>query len=256
MKTITRLGLVSMIALLVPVASRGEEPKAGQQAKTFETQITVKFDYLLHLPAAYGKDAAKKWPVIVFLHGAGERGMDLNLVKVHGPPKLLEKGTELAVKDFIVISPQCPPEQWWQPHEVNALLDGVLKDLEHADTDRLYLTGLSMGGFGTWEIAARSPRRFAAIAPICGGGNPRFARRLKDMPIWAFHGDKDEAVPVSASIEMVDAVKEAGGTNVKLTRYPEAGHDSWTETYNNPELYAWFLEHKRRDEKPREDAAR
>ena len=119
-----------------------------------------------------------------------------------------------------------------------------MKDLKHADPDRVYLTGLSMGGFGTWEIAAQNPRRFAAIVPICGGGNARFARALRNMPIWAFHGDKDEAVPVSASVEMVEAVRKAGGTDVKLTRYPEAGHDSWTVTYDNPELYTWLLAHE------------
>jgi predicted peptidase len=247
MKSFARLMSSVLVgsALLVPPA-RGAEPATtgGQQAKTFETVIPVKLDYLLYVPADYGKDPAKKWPVILFLHGAGERGTDVSKVKLHGPPKLVEKEAASPAKDFIVISPQCPPEQRWRPHEVMALLDGVMKDHPQADADRVYLTGLSMGGFGTWEIAAQHGRRFAAVAPICGGGNPRFARSLRNMPVWAFHGDKDEAVPVSASIEMVDAVTKAGGTDVKLTRYPELTHDSWTVTYDNPELYAWFLAHK------------
>jgi predicted peptidase len=236
-------------ALILVPAARGEEPKAGgQQAKTFETVIPVKLEYLLYVPPDYGKDAAKRWPVILFLHGAGERGTEIERVKKHGPPKLVDGSGASPAKDFVVISPQCPPEGRWRPHEVMALLDGVMKDLKHADPDRVYLTGLSMGGFGTWEIAAQNPRRFAAIVPICGGGNARFARALRNTPIWAFHGDKDEAVPVSASVDMVEAVKKAGGSDVKLTRYPELAHDSWTVTYDNPELYAWMLAHKRAED--------
>ena len=231
--------------LLATTMTHADDAKPAQQAKRFEIMVPVKLDYLLYLPPDYGKDPANKTPVILFLHGAGERGTDVNQVKRHGPPKLLEKGTDLAVKDFVVISPQCPPDRWWQVHEVLALLDGVLKDLPHADLDRVYLTGLSMGGFGTWEVATREPERFAAIAPICGGGNPRTARRLKDMPTWAFHGDKDDVVPLSASVEMVEAVKKAGNETIEFTRYPDAKHDSWTATYDNPELYAWFLRHRR-----------
>ena len=112
------------------------------------------------------------------------------------------------------------------------------------DPDRVYLTGLSLGGFGTWETATQHPERFAAIAPICGGGRPFMARRLKNLPAWVFHGEKDPVVPIKRSEEMVEALKAAGG-DVKFTRYPEAQHDSWTETYNNPQLYEWFLQHKR-----------
>ena len=101
-----------------------------------------------------------------------------------------------------------------------------------------------MGGFGTWALAAAHPERFAAIAPICGGGDPKQAERLKDLPIWVFHGAKDPTVPLARSEEMVKALKEAGG-EPKFTVYPDAGHDSWTETYDNPELYEWFLAHKR-----------
>ncbi len=183
--------------------------------------------------------------MILFLHGAGERGTDVSKVKTHGPPKLLKDGkTDLPLKDFIVISPQCALGRWWQPYEVLALLDHMLKELKHADAGRVYLTGISMGGFGTWEIATIASDRFAAIAPICGGGNPLLAPSLRKMPTWAFHGDKDKLVPVERSIEMVEALKKAGN-DARLTRYPDAGHDSWTESYNNPELYEWFLQHTR-----------
>jgi hypothetical protein len=110
----------------------------------------------------------------------------------------------------------------------------------------MYLTGLSMGGFGTWEYAVNYPDRFAAIAPICGGGNPERAWAIRNLPIWVFHGAKDQAVPIKQSEDMVNALKKVGN-DVKFTVYPEAGHDSWTETYNNPALYEWFLKHKRKE---------
>lgn len=215
----------------------------GQSAQTMRKQVEITLNYLLYLPADHGEAQAKKYPLILFLHGSGERGGDLNLVKKHGPPKLLDSKTDLPLKDFIVVSPQCPANRQWQPHELVALLDEVSQKYS-VDPDRVYLTGLSMGGFGTWETASRYPDRFAAIAPICGGGDPRRVRPLRDMPIWVFHGDKDPTVPVQRSVEMVQALKQAGN-EAKFTRYPGAGHDSWTETYNNPELYQWFLQHKR-----------
>jgi predicted peptidase len=112
------------------------------------------------------------------------------------------------------------------------------------DKKRIYLTGLSMGGYGTWALAAAYPERFAAIAPICGGGSRIMSLRLKDMPIWVFHGAKDKVVSIEESEEMVKAIRNRGG-NVKFTIYPDAGHDSWTESYNNQELYDWFLEHSK-----------
>jgi predicted peptidase len=112
------------------------------------------------------------------------------------------------------------------------------------DKDRIYVSGLSMGGFGTWSLAAYTPDRFAAIAPICGGGEPFRTRRLTGLPVWVFHGAKDKAVPLERSQEMVDALKKRGGS-VKLTIYPEAGHDSWSETYDNPDFYEWLLQQRR-----------
>ncbi len=126
---------------------------------------------------------------------------------------------------------------------LNDLLDKIIAE-DRVDADRVYLTGLSMGGYGTWDWAIQSPDRFAAIAPICGGGNPDKVRAIRSMPVWVFHGAKDPTVPIAESEKMVKALKKAG-SNVKFTVYPEAGHDSWTETYNNPELYKWFLSHKR-----------
>lgn len=171
------------------------------------------------------------------MHGAGERGTDLDLVTRHGPPKLIKQGQKFL---FIMVAPQCPKDRWWDVEELDAWLDALLKQLP-VDEKRIYLTGLSMGGFGTWAWAINRPDRFAALAPICGGGNPLEAYKLKDIPIWVFHGAKDPVVPIKRSEEMVEAVKQAGG-NVKFTVYPEAGHDAWTETYNNPQFYEWLLQ--------------
>ena len=115
----------------------------------------------------------------------------------------------------------------------------------NVDQGRVYCTGLSMGGFGTWELAITYPQLFAAIVPICGGGSPYIAARIRHIPTWVFHGGRDNVVPLYESQRMVDALKRAGA-NVQLTVYPEAGHDSWTETYNNPDLYTWLLSHRRR----------
>ena len=209
-----------------------------------KSEKTVTTKYLLFLPAgcpAEKTEGAKRWPTILFLHGAGERGDDLARVKVHGPPKIVETKRDFS---FIVVSPQCPSGTWWRTDVMSALLDEIEAKYS-VDADRLYVTGLSMGGFGTWDLGAKTPQRFAALAPICGGGRVETAPKLVNIPIWAFHGGKDNIVPMRKSEEMVKAIEAAGGTKAKLTVYPEAGHDSWTKTYDDPELYKWFLSHTR-----------
>jgi len=197
------------------------------------------YNYLLFTPANYDKQ--EKWPLIVFLHGAGERGDGLDLVKKHGPPKIVEGKPDFG---FIVVSPQVPSNSRWDAEKVGQIIDQVSESLK-VDADRIYLTGLSMGGFGTWNTAAKYPDRFAAIVPICGGGDPEAADKIKSIPCWVFHGAKDTAVSLRQSEEMVDALKKAGG-EPKFTVYPDAGHDSWTESYNNPELYKWLLAQQRK----------
>jgi predicted peptidase len=228
-------------------AVRGADPPAesGKQVPTtFDGTVHVTFKYLLYLPADY--DKRDKWPLVLFLHGAGERGDDLNAIKRHGPPKLIEHGKQFP---FIVVSPQCPKDHWWNNELVglNALLDDVVSKYK-VDQDRVYLTGISMGGFGTWALAAYTPQRFAAIIPICGGGEPLLARAIRHIPVWAFHGAKDPIVPVKRSQDLVDALVHSHG-DAKLTIYPDALHDSWTATYENPAIYEWLLAHKR-PEKP------
>ncbi len=212
-------------------------------------QKEVEASYLLHLPEEYECDHSRKWPVIMFLHGAGERGDNIDKVKVHGPPKIVKNGEKLP---FIVIAPQCPSKQIWDNDTLITLLDHVLKE-HRADPNRVYLTGLSMGGFGTFNLGLSYPDRFAAIAPICGGGDwikiyaakGAKPKALETLGVWVFHGEKDGVVLPEQSRSMVEGLKKYGCKDVKFTTYPDAGHDSWTTTYNNPELYEWFLSHSR-----------
>jgi len=250
----TNQALAAMVAALVLLSpmKKAQAQAGAQTPQAMEARLTrdVSLKYLLYLPETYGADAAKKWPLLLFLHGAGERGANLSKVAVHGPPKLIKQGTNFP---FIVISPQCPAGERWDDEALLALLDHAAAKFA-TDTNRVYLTGLSMGGFGSWSLAARCPERFAAVAPICGGGNTidvllasrTRASALKSLGLWAFHGAKDPVVPLAESERMLAAFKRAGCTDAQLTVYPEAGHDSWTEAYNDPRLYAWFLQHSRR----------
>ncbi|MEM8679021.1 MAG: dienelactone hydrolase family protein [Planctomycetota bacterium] len=226
--------------LASPLAMSAEEPARRQSAQRLVARPTVEMDYLLYLPRDY--DRQPSWPLLLFLHGAGERGEDLSRVKIHGPPKLIEQGRDFP---FVIVSPQCAEGQAWQPPELHALLDDVIAKT-NIDLDRVYVTGLSMGGFGTWDLACSRPQRFAAIAPICGGGRDWWVGELKTLPVWAFHGSQDTVVPPERSQELVDRLR-AMGSDPKLTLYPDAAHDSWTVTYDNPELYEWFLSHSRKD---------
>jgi len=202
-----------------------------------EIKLTLSANYLLYLPKNYD-DSKAEFPLVLFLHVAGERGIDIEKVKVHGLPRLINEGKDFP---FIVVSPQCPNNMFWNSDLLAALLDEIEANYR-VDKNRIYLTGLSMGGHGTWSLAIAQPNRFAAIAPICGWSNPTMACTLKHIPIWVFHGAKDMVVPLSASEQMVEKLKSCNAY-VKFTIYPEANHDSWTETYNNDELYSWFLQY-------------
>ena len=180
---------------------------------------------------------------IVFLHGASDRGDDINKVVNRGPHKFIEKNK----LPFIILSPQCEHGEYWETDKVMHLIDLAIE--QHAiDTNRIYLTGLSMGGFGTWQIASHHPDRFAAIVPICGGGTPHMAFKLRNTPVWVFHGSKDTIIPILKSEEMVRSLKLEGNDAI-FTVYPDTGHDAWTETYNKDELYNWFLKHELNSEK-------
>ncbi len=232
-----------------PAAS--SDPRSMQMPKHFKAQKTqtLELNYLLFLPKGYEAAGSKRWPLILFLHGAGERGTDIWKVATHGPPKHIATHPEFP---FIVVSPQCPEGQIWSNDVLLALLEEVTRSYA-VDPARIYLTGLSMGGYGTWNLGLAYPDKFAAIVPICGGGelitillsSGEKSHALKTLGVWAFHGGKDPVVPVEESQRMINLLKRFGVGDTKLTIYPEAGHDSWSETYNNPELYDWLLKHQR-----------
>lgn len=181
------------------------------------------------------------WPLVLFLHGGGEGGDDIEKVKKHGLPKLIQNGNSFP---FFVVSPQNPSEsQFWNDQQLIRLVDEIVAS-HPIDESRIYLTGLSRGAFGAWRLAVQNPDRFAAIVPISGGGPLPYIKRLKNVPIWAFHGAKDGVIPYQESQRLVDELKRVGG-KVKFTLYPDAAHDAWTETYQNPQLYEWLLQQKK-----------
>ncbi|MEA4884879.1 MAG: alpha/beta hydrolase-fold protein [Clostridia bacterium] len=210
-----------------------------QSAMRLEKEIVrkISLDCLLYVPQSY--DRAKAWPLVVFLHGSGEKGNDLDLVKVHGIPRVAEHDPDLP---FLAVSPQCPHNSCWDAllTELYELVCTV-KGEYSVDANRVYLTGLSMGGHGTWLFALEHPREFAAIVPICGWlDNLEDVCKLKGIPTWAFHGAMDPVVPLRESERVVDALKGCGG-DVRFTVLPKAEHDSWTAAYDDPALYSWML---------------
>jgi predicted peptidase len=204
----------------------------------FRLSKTFRLNYHLHVPEQAKRSPQEKWPAILFLHGLGESGDEPSAVLREGLPPFAAQHPDFP---FIVIAPQCPWNTWWP--ELADWLDELLRRCGSTlpiDHQRLYLTGLSMGGFGSWYLGSLWPQRFAAVVPICGGGLvfhgfPARVQRLKETPVWAFHGAKDDVVPLAESQRLVEALRECGG-KVQCTVYPDAAHDSWTETYNNPEL--------------------
>jgi predicted peptidase len=253
MRMIRTAVLISVAALVASPALGADEPAAGKMIKVFPQQAEL-LPYWLYLPKEYdgNKD---KYPVLVFLHGLGERGNDLDRVLAHGSDKLIARGKHFP---FIMIAPQCPNEGnlrdrnakafWWKAgsiDQVKNIVDHEKERLGRVDDDRVYITGLSMGGFGTYHIVSRHPKTFAAAAPICGHGNGWPDKKaVAHIPFWAFHGEQDGVVKLADQQKTVDDLK-AAGAKVKFTVYPGVGHNSWTQTYANPELYEWLLAQKR-----------
>lgn len=229
--------MISLLIFLLYVNNVSGQLKIIHQKKKVSTQ---KIPYLLYLPEGYSKDSSAKFPLILFLHGIGESGSDLqNLIK-QSLPKAIEEGLKIP---FIVASPQCKMFHWWNTESLKQFLDEIIKE-NHPDTNRIYLTGNSMGGYATWALAIKYPDLFAAIVPVCGGGNSREVYKIKDIPTWVFHGAKDIVVPLSKSRRMVKALRDAGG-NVKFTIYPKEGHHCWRIVYTTPDLYQWLLSHRK-----------
>ncbi|MBP3347222.1 MAG: prolyl oligopeptidase family serine peptidase [Clostridia bacterium] len=198
-----------------------------------------KIEYVMRYPNGY--EEGKRYPVILFLHGSGTRGTDIEAVKENSFLTITEQMEDFP---FTVIAPQCCRDSWFDLHET--LIDFVLWLAEQSfvEPKRIYAMGTSMGGYATWQIGMSLHEYFAAIVPICGAGAYWNAGNLKDMGIWAFHGELDDAVFASESINMVNAIKAAGGNDAKLTIFEGKGHGIWNEVYSNPEVYSWLLQHK------------
>ena len=209
---------------------------AKSRATKMTSTIHAKLHYLAFLPKSYSARGAGV-PLIVFLHGSGERGTDIEKVKLWGPPAIVEKNPDFP---FMVVSPQLAEGEAWHALALKGMLDEVLAKY-NVDKHRVYLTGLSLGGYGAWDLASRYPQYFAAVAPICGGGIARLVGNMRGIPTWVFHGKKDDAVPEEESARMVEALKAAGG-NVKYTVLPEGGHvDAWVHAYGEAGLFEWFM---------------
>ena len=252
--------LMAILLISFGVSARSRNTETGFLNRTVKVG-TGNYPYQVYVPANWTK--AKKWPVILFLHGAGERGND-GLIQT-------EVGIGSAIRRHpdripaVVVMPQCAINRWWLQPEMQAqalkALEQTMKEF-NGDPTRTYLTGLSMGGNGTWAIASANPGKFAAIAPVCAPArispkygvqvNPEdmseeryktYAAKIGKTPVWVFHGDADPVVPVTESRLMVEALK-AAGNDVRYNEYPGVGHDSWNKAYAEPELFTWLLSHQ------------
>jgi lysophospholipase L1-like esterase/poly(3-hydroxybutyrate) depolymerase len=241
-----------------PVTQEPAKPIDLYEARTFTGADGGVLNYRLLKPQNY--DATKKYPLVLFLHGAGERGSNNVAQLKHGAP-LFVKPEVREKYPCIVVVPQCPTEQKWADIDwasdnpvqaekpspsmtlVLGLLDALPKEFS-IDADRLYVTGISMGGYGTWDLITRLPEKWAAAVPICGGGDKAAAAKAKGLPIWAFHGTDDRAVKLIRTVEMIEAIKAAGGDPL-FSEYPNVAHDSWTAAYSEPELLPWLFAQKR-----------
>jgi len=235
---------VSVLSLVLQLAwpsimAWWHRPRAGYQVPALFAGPDGTIRYLIYLPEEYGQ-GARRWPLLLFLHGAGQRGADLMQVKKLGPPALLAAGQPMPM---LVVSPQCRENASWQAADLVGLL-GQVEKTYRVDVDRIYLTGYSMGGCGAWELATLAPERFAALVPVSGSGNPGQAGRLVHLPVWAFHGARDKAVSPANDKKMIAAMSQLGG-QAKLTLYPERGHGICDLVYRQPELFTWLLKQKR-----------
>lgn len=196
------------------------------------------YNYIVSLPDGYEK-SDKAYPMILFLHGRSLQGSNIEKVKRYGIIYEILNGKKL---DFVVVAPQA--NAGWDSDKLIQLLDHTQK-LYRVDTCRTYLTGMSMGGYGAWFLAGDYPHRFAAVAPVCGGGDTKDASRLTNMPTWVFHGARDRAVPISESQKMVNAIKAKKGDKIKFTIYKRDGHGELVKVFRMDDLYKWFLQHER-----------
>lgn len=259
-RIIPSLLALTVLSMVLSPATSAADPRDRFEGREFKSENGGILKYRLLAPKDFKGGDETKYPLVLFLHGAGERGDDNRVQLIHGMGDFASDEI-MAKYPAFVVAPQCPKNQKWanvdwgadshtmptEPSDSMRLTLELLESLQKAlpiDANRIYITGLSMGGYGTWDALQRRPDLWAAAAPICGGGDPNGAKVMKDIPIWVFHGDQDGAVKVQRSREMVEALKAAGGSP-KYTEYPGVGHDSWTATYRNPEFYAWLFAQKK-----------
>ncbi len=254
---------ILILSFLILFAFAIEASPEALAAFSAEQYINDDNDTLLYrLLEPQKKCFLKKYPLVIFLHGAGERGNDNERQLIWGAGAFVDEGNR---KDFpcYVIAPQCPKEKRWveinwaldahdmpeDPSETMALVMELIEqtlDKYPINKKRIYISGLSMGGYGTWDLISRLPETFAAAAPVCGGADEKQAYKLVNMPIWVFHGGDDPVVPVIRSRNMVKAIKDADGELIKYTEYPGVGHGSWKPTYADPELMKWMFSQKKK----------
>lgn len=218
-----------------PSAGSADRPVIGRMSAVEDLPA---YEYAVYVPAESAAD--RPWPTILYLHGSGMRGDDIDRIK-SWPMAARPMDPNFP---FLVVMPQCPEGQRWNPQALSALLDEIEQQYP-VDPNRIYLTGQSMGGYGTWALAQFQPQRFAALVPVCGRGDPNSAELFVDTPIWAFHGQLDQAVPVSGTTDMVEAIRAAGG-EPRVRIYPDQGHQIWDTVYGTQQLYDWLLAQRRR----------
>ncbi|MES2921118.1 MAG: dienelactone hydrolase family protein [Verrucomicrobiota bacterium] len=245
---------LAAVLLLGSVGSPAAEPEAREWVAKDGTVVKYRWS------APEKIEAGKIYPLVLFLHGAGERGVNNSAQLKHGVIPIVE-GTRKLDQPVFLIAPQCPEGRYWSPINLetgqlleadkpNPLLEAIIALTEETaksqpvDSKRFYVTGISMGGFATWDLLGRIPDKIAAAIPICGGGDPALTGRFANVPVWAFHGETDSIVPVKATREMVAALENAGG-KPKATFYPRVDHDSWTRTYGDPAVIRWMLSQHR-----------
>lgn len=234
---LSRILFLAIVFLLQACAAQSQLIK-----DELETVTKENLKYYLYYPEEYSPSGDKEFGILLFLHGGGESGGELGWIKRNGPPRLLAEGKQFP---FLILAPQNPHEKkWWNTHAVMQLLDSVVSS-SNVDAKRIYLTGLSRGGTAAWELATQYPDKFAAMAVVCGMAPLPYAHWIeKEMPIWVFHGDRDDVIGVGESDQMVDKLKEMG-YNVRYTRYKGVGHNAWDRAYTTDSLYTWFAEQKR-----------
>jgi predicted peptidase len=233
--------ILILLAILTSSPCLADVPVPGKQVEmVFKCADQANLPYLLYLPKAF--EPGKSTPIMLFLHGRGESDGPLSVVAKWGPPMMVVRGDDLP---FIVVSPQCPKEDNWssetQQKRLMELLESTIQAYG-ADRSRVYLSGLSMGGSGSWKMLSNHPKKFAAVVPICGRGEINDMASIKDVPIWAFVGDQDRVF--ESNVQLIDAIRKSGNQSIRFTTLENVGHNSWSAAYATPDLYDWMAKQK------------